>query len=144
MRALANVRVELNGAALRSIAIRGSEIDLARRANNVLNAARRNAPVDKGTLRGSLTVTFSHGTSGEPIARIGSNLPYAIFVHEGTGIYGPRHTPIRPIHGKFLRWPITSGGHRYSGGKTAGYAFARQVRGVRGRPFLLLALDAAR
>lgn len=148
MRALPNVRVEFNRAALRSIAIAGAEVDLRRRANNVLNAARRNVPVDTGVLRASLAVSFSRGPQGEPVARIGSNLSYALPVHEGTGIYGPRGTRIYPRYRTFLRWPaVNNSGHgnrRYSGGRTSGYVFARSVRGMRGRPYLLLALDAAR
>lgn len=140
--------ITFNGPALRSLAVQASEADLNVRANRVLNAARRGAPVDTGQLRASLTITFSHAPSGEPVAQIGSNLPYAIFVIQGTGIYGPKHAPIRPKHGKFMVWPAVnnsgSGARRYSGGNTAAYIFARQTRGMRPRPFLIEALDAAR
>lgn len=54
-------------------------------------------------------------------------------MEEGTGLYGPRHQVIRPIHAKALRWsagasPVTgSGGH---------FRFARWVRGMKPtRPF---------
>jgi hypothetical protein len=142
------IEVRFNAAALKSIGIQAGEADLRERANRVLNAARRNAPVDEGRLRASIAVTFTKGPAGEPVARIGSNLPYALFVHEGTGIYGPNARPIRPVNGRFMRWPIKnnsgSGNRRYSGGATAGYAYAREVRGVPPRPFLRDALDAAR
>lgn len=145
---MAEVSITFNGPSLRSLAIAGSADDVRVRANRVLNAARRLAPVDTGRLRGSLAVTFNKGPGGEPFARIGSNLNYARHVHEGTGLYGPRGAMIRPRNGRFMVWPAINnsgqGARRYSGGKTRLYVFARQTRGMRGRPFLLQALEAAR
>lgn len=142
------VEIRFNSAALASIAVAASDKDLRVRANRVLNAARRNAPKDKGTLAASIHIEYSTGPGGVTIAKIGSNLDYAIWRHEGTGIYGPRGTPIRPKAGKFLVFPAIngsgSGARRYKGGKTAAYIYARQVRGVKGVPFLLNALDAAK
>lgn len=140
------VKVTFNAAALKSIAVQGAEKDLAVRANRVLNLARRLVPVDEGRLRASIAVTF--GTNkGVPVARIGSNLPYAYFVHEGTGLYGPKHAMIRPASKQFMVWPVKNnsgvGNRRYTGGKTSSYAFAKQTRGVPARPFLRNALPAA-
>lgn len=113
--------------------------DLVKRANRVLVAARQGCPVDTGTLRGSLHVDMVPG-GAYPVARIGSSLAYALPVHEGHGWIYPKNATI-------LRWPTTNNsGHgmrRYSGGKTASYTFARRVRPVKGRPFLLEALKAA-
>jgi Bacteriophage HK97-gp10, putative tail-component len=113
--------------------------DLVRRGQRVLNAARRRAPVNTGALRGSLTSELIT-VSGAPAVRVGSNLPYAIYVHEG-------HGPIVPVRAKILRWPAINnsgaGRRRYRGGETAGYVFAHRVRAVAGRPFLLDALDEA-
>lgn len=143
---MAGVNITLNGPSLRSIAIAVSEDHLRKKANQVLNAARRNAPVDQGALRASLTVEFTSGPGGAPIARIGSNLPYAIFVHEGTGLYGPTGSRIRPKTSRVMVWPRKNnsgvGARRYSGGKTAAYVFARSTRGMKGRPFLLDALNS--
>lgn len=142
------VTVTFNGAALKSIAVQGAQADLRVRANRVVNAARRLAPVDTGRLRASITQEFSTGYGGAPVVRIGSNLPYAIFVHQGTGIYGPKGQRIFPKHGKFMVWPAInnsgSGSRRYKGGRTAMYVFARSTRGMPGRPFLVQALDAAK
>jgi hypothetical protein len=120
-------------------------IDLEHRAQRVLNMARTLCPVDQGTLRGSLhkePVTVG----GDPAYRIGSPLEYAIYVHEGTGIYGSG-SPIRPTSGQFLRWPAKNqsgaGNRRYKAGATAAFVFARQSSGSPGRPFLLQALQAA-
>lgn len=119
--------------------------DIQRRGNRVLNAARVNAPVDEGRLRGSLKMEM-RVERGEPVARVGTNVEYAIYVHEGTGVYAGRG-PIKPVRAKVLRWPIKNNSgrtrRRYRGGKTSAYAFAKQVKGVKGRPFLRNALRAA-
>ncbi len=58
----------------------------------VENDAKRNAPVNDGVLRASIT----HEVDKENgIAVIGSNVEYGMYVHEGTGIYteNGRQTP---------------------------------------------------
>lgn len=120
--------------------------DLRRRANSVLNAARAGCPVNTGALRASLTMEIATDAGGRPVARIGSPLEYLIYVHEGTGVYGGRG-PITPKNGTFLRWPginnSGTGSRRYKAGKTSSYVYARSVKGVKGRPFLREALEAA-
>lgn len=141
------VTITFNGAALTQLAIAGASVDIRRRANRVLNAARAGAPVDTGRLRNSIGVEYF--TDGSTVgARIGSNLDYAIWQEMGTGLYGPRHAMIYPKRGRFMVWPNInnsgSGNRRYSGGKTSSFVFAKQVRGVQPTHFLLSALDAAR
>ena len=46
----------------------------------------------------------------------------------GTGIYGPKGTPIVPVNAKVLAWPVESGG-LYSKGRDVSMAFAHSVRG---------------
>lgn len=106
---------------------------LRQKAALVEAEAKRRCPVDTGRLRSSIT-TEMLVMDGQPVAKVGSNLSYSRFVHEGTGIYGPRGRPIRPVNAKFLRF-------RPHGSKD--YVYARQVRGVRPRPFLRDALRAA-
>lgn len=60
--------------------------DLTRRAIVVQNEARRLAPVDRGRLRSSITHELAV-EGGELVARVGTNVEYAMYVHEGTGIY---------------------------------------------------------
>ena len=48
--------------------------------------ARQLCPVDQGHLRASIT-SETEITADEIIGRIGSNLEYAPYVHNGTGIY---------------------------------------------------------
>jgi hypothetical protein len=73
--------------------------------------------------------------NGAPVARVGTIVHYARFVHDGTGIYGPKHAPIRP---KKSRWLVFTP----KGQKSP--VFARSVRGMPGTPFLRDALPAAK
>lgn len=137
----AKVTIKFNKAALQQQVYAAAEKDLRVRANRVLSAARRRVPVDRGTLRASLAVSFNRkGTT--VFARIGSNLPYAIFVHEGTGIYGPKGTPIRPRNRSvmvFTPRKFSPTGKRIKSGKV----FTTKVAGMKGTPYLRDALPAA-
>ncbi len=54
-----------------------------------------------------------------------NKMQYAIFVHEGTGIFGPFKRPIVPKTKPFLAWQ-----------KDGIWHFAKSVRGMKARPFL--------
>ncbi len=56
---------------------------------------------------------------------VGYTAKYAIYVHEGTGVFGPEHKPIVPVNAKALSW--MSGGEQ---------VFAMSVQGSPGRKFL--------
>ncbi len=128
--------------------------DLERRGRLVESKAKELCPVDNGTLRASITTTVEH-TGGDVTVLVGSPLNYALYRHEGTGIYGPRGTPIVPVHATVLRWPtrgtsssrasrIPGRGRIRSRSQAAtGYAFARSVKGTPGVKYLLDALPAA-
>ena len=120
--------------------------DLHQRGNRVVVRARQLVPVDQGTLKGSIHME-KLTVGGMPAVRIGSNLHYAIYVHEGTGVYAGRGY-IYPKSGSFLRWPNKNqsgaGRRRYRGGATESFVFARKVKGMKGTPYLRDALDAAR
>lgn len=103
------------------------------KAEKVRNQAVMICPFDTGRLRSSIT-TELRVIDGLPVATVGTNVSYARFVHDGTGIYGPSGQPIRPTSGQFLMF--TPKGSRKP-------VFARQVRGVPPRPFLRDALSAA-
>lgn len=80
--------------------------------------AKQLAPIDQGILRGSiqqLPITWS-GNSATGV--VSTDLAYSRFMEEGTGIYGPAHTPITPKTKKTLAW--------FSGGQ---WHFAKSVRG---------------
>ncbi len=61
---------------------------------------------------------------------VGSGASYAVYVHEGTGIFGPRRQPIRPRTKRVLFWE----GARHP---------VRQVRGQRPNRFMDRAADRA-
>lgn len=52
----------------------------------VAGSAKKNCPVDEGILRASITSEVKRGHT-EITGCIGSNVEYAPYVHEGTGIY---------------------------------------------------------
>lgn len=102
-------------------------------AYRVEGQAKQNAPVDQGILRGSINTDGSHKRGNDVYASVGTNVEYAKAQEEGTGIYGPRKTPIRPKNGKLLAWKRNGKWH-----------FARQVRGVRPKRFFRRARDDSR
>jgi hypothetical protein len=108
--------------------------EMVKRGKKVETLAKRLCPVDHGRLRSDihLDVVTRGSVTG---VRIGSSLDYALYVHEGTGIYGPRGRPILPKSGRFLVFTPRGGSK---------IVFAKSVRGTPGKPFLTEALAAAR
>lgn len=83
----------------------------------------------KATEEMSRQITTSiNGGGFDTEATVKSPAQYSIYVHEGTGIYGPFGTPIVPKTKKALYWP----GARHP---------VRSVKGMRPRPFLKEAFD---
>lgn len=124
--------------------------DVCRR---VANEGKRRCPVDEGRLRASIDwAVTTHGTT--ILGTVGTDVDYAVYVHEGTGLYGPRKRLIRPVSARALSWvPRTGGQGSRTGGqgsRTGGRKTARETRrvtvrytrGMRPRPFLREALEA--
>jgi hypothetical protein len=138
--ASANVRISRDtGRKIRRASNDAIGRDMLRRGFRVQKAAKqrlRASPrrIDTGRLINSIFVVpvRYRGTFG---SRVGTNVTYAMFVHDGTGIYGPRKRLITPTRKKFLRF-------RPKGSAT--YVYARKVRGMRPNPFLRDALPFAR
>lgn len=112
---------------------------MAKRAVRVQKLARANLArsprrIDTGRLQLSIGVQPIL-YRGYPAYRIGSSLDYARYVHDGTGLYGPKHHYIVPRHGKYL--VFTPKGELVA-------VFAKRVKGMRPNPFLADALVAAR
>jgi hypothetical protein len=121
--------------------------DILRRCLKVESAARRNLGsnpkrVDTGRLRASITHQFIQrsGGLGAIAGRVGTNVKYARFVHDGTGIYGPRHALIRPVNGKALRWPAKA--KRGKGKSKGGFIYSKTSKGMAPNKFLKDALKA--
>jgi hypothetical protein len=124
--------------------------DMNRRGIRVQSAAKNNLSgttgsgpkrIDTGHLRSSLTheLFFLGGNIG---TRVGTNVHYSMYVHEGTGIYGPKHMPIRPKTKNILAWKSAVYGAKK--GKYAGWAFATSVKGMVPNRYLTNALTRTR
>lgn len=89
--------------------------------------SQQNAPYKTGNLRRSIHAEVGSlgGLSGKVIQDTGV-ARYGLFVHEGTGIYGPKGKPIVPVNKKVLAWKAKGGG----------MVFARSVKGMRARPYM--------
>lgn len=114
---------------------------MLRLAKKVEAQAKRNlkANVDTGQLRASVTseVTIRGGV---PVGRVGTNLKHGLYLHEGTGIYGPRKRPITPKRGKYLVFRPKRG----RGIRGNRLVFARSVKGMKPNPYLRNALRVLR
>lgn len=94
--------------------------------------AKQLAPIEHGNLRGSITTKGPTVTGMNVEARVGTNVEYARYQEEGTGIYGPNKTPIRPKTVRRLAWK--------KGGQ---WFFAKEVRGVKPKRFFKQAREDA-
>lgn len=102
-----------------------------RAASKVERKSKRICPVDKGLLRASIFKRRYFTILG-PGMIVGSNVRYAYWVHEGTGIFGPKRTPIIPVRAQAMVFRVKSGK----------LIFAAKVKGSKPQPFLRDALDA--
>lgn len=93
--------------------------------------------IDTGRLRSSIHTSRIVVFIGYPRrgARVGTGVKYGIYVHSGTGIYGPFHRPITPKTKTYLKFTPKG---------TTKVVFARSVRGMKRNQFLKDALYAAR
>jgi HK97 gp10 family phage protein len=93
------------------------------------DATQKNAPYKTGTLRRSIhaQVASLGGLTGKVIQDTGV-AKYGSFVHFGTGVYGPKGTPIVPVNKKALYW------------KGAAHP-VKSVKGMKARPYMQEAFD---
>lgn len=113
--------------------------DLIRRGTNVQNAAKKHLEtyprrVNTGLLRSSIKVQIIT-VGGNPAVSVGTNIRYAVWVHDGTGIYGPAGHLIKPKTKQVMRWLSK---------KHGGYAFAKTSKGMRPNRFLKESLKFAK
>lgn len=123
--------------------------DLLKRGVRVQSRARRNLGgstgsgprrINTGLLRASIAVTLVPRPQNLAV-RVGTGVYYAKWVHDGTGLYGPKHTLIKPKRARFLVFRSKVYGAKK--GKYAGWVFARSVKGMKPNPFLKNALKSA-
>lgn len=104
----------------------------------VTNAAKAHCPVDEGRLRASIDYTVDTSTSGRTVVTVGSPLDYAEYFHTGTGIHGPKGTPIVPVSRKALKFRYAGpGGSAAVAKERRGWVFAKSVKGIEPNPFLI-------
>ncbi len=82
--------------------------------------AAEEAPHRSGSLQAAIT-TASTPQGGQ--VYVSGAAPYAVHVHEGTGLFGPRRERIRPTNKRALMWPGAS--HP-----------VRSIAGMRPNPFM--------
>ncbi len=92
--------------------------------------AKQLAPVDTGQLRGSILIKPASASGNTIQGSVGTGLKHAIFMEQGTGIYGPAKRPIRPKRARMLAWK-----------KNGQWHFAKEVRGARARRFMQGSLE---
>jgi hypothetical protein len=114
----------------------------------VTNEARRRCPVDHGHLRASIQLTV-RVESHRIMCRVGSSLPYALYVHEGTGLFGPNPHVIYPVSARVMVFspgraigPQRAGHIAPAQGRRGGPIFATSTIGQPAHPFLTDALQA--
>jgi hypothetical protein len=121
--------------------------DLIKRGARVESRAKRNLSggisgpkrVNTGHLRSSIKSQLLVRPEGLAV-RVGTSVRYARWVHDGTGLYGPFHTLIRPTRGKVLVWRSAVYGAKK--GKWRGKVVVHSTKGMRPNPFLANALPA--
>lgn len=123
---------------------------LLQMGNTVVAEAQKRAPKKTGTLIRSIRVDDVNEREQTATVRAGSTtgkIGYAQYVEFGTGIYGPRRTPIVPVRRKALRFPRAGAATRLSGNLTSaqqraggGFAFAKSVKGRKATPYLIPAV----
>lgn len=114
-------------------------------AQDVQNKAVELAPHKSGRLWGSLHVggAGNIGRNATPenlTAMVGTNLSYARYQEEGTGLYGPKKQLIYPRNGKVMAFvPYGNVVDTGTGGGVA--VFARSVKGVKPHWYLKQAFE---
>jgi hypothetical protein len=113
--------------------------EVQRRARNVRDRARELAEARSAHSSGALPASIRYTTAElrgtkEVVAQVGSDLEHALWVEEGTGVFGPRGTPITPRSAAFLVFESEEFGRRI---------IASEVQGQPGKHYLRDALSAA-
>lgn len=90
------------------------------------------APVDTGFLRNNYSIEVDGGP-GAAHGVLTYHAPYAQFVLRGTGIFGPKASPIKPVNGKYMVFR----------GRDGSLVFATETKGQPAQPFLQDAFRAA-
>lgn len=119
---------------LRASANLGFQKGLTRSVGLVTNSAIRNSPkAVTGNLRRSIQAKPVEGIGGRFLGEVVQDTKvakYGPFVEYGTGIYGPKKEPIKPVNAKMLAWKGPDG-----------MIYRRSVKGMKPRPYMRPALN---
>jgi hypothetical protein len=110
-------------------AIRATEPAVRAIVRAIEAVAKRRCPKVTGRLANDITGRVVH-RAGRPIGQIGNRVDYAEYVHNGTGIHGPRRQRIQAKPGRYFAFRGRSG--------TMVYVTSHQ--GQRPQPYLLAAV----
>ena len=99
----------------------------------VESKAKGYAPIQYGTLRGSINIKGPYVTPSNVEAVVGTNVKYAPYQEYGTGIYAGKGM-ITPKKARVLAWR----------GRDGAWRFAKAVRGVQGKRFFQKAVHDAK
>jgi hypothetical protein len=125
--------VRVNRPFMRESLTRDSKKFIDRVTSELTIRARELAPVGSGRLRRSIRSQDAKSVSPTRVrGRIIAFSPYAVYQHEGTGIYGPRHRPIRPVSDETLV---------FFSRKLNKIIHDREVKGTPGKKFITRAVD---
>lgn len=119
--------------------------ELTKQGIKVQSAARKNLNggvsgprrVNTGLLRTSINTELGADAQGL-VVKVGTKLHYAIYIHEGTGIYGPKKRVIKPRVKKFMAFKSKRYGAKK--GKWKGWVFATEIKGIKPNRFLTTAV----
>lgn len=106
--------------------------NMLRRGRKVQRHARRNVNSRTGALARSIEVRMAM-QAGAPGVEVYTDIFYALMVHDGTGIYGPKGRPFGPRRAKYMVFR----------GSDGTIVRTKSVRGQRANPFLRDALRSA-
>lgn len=122
--------------------------DMMKRGERVVRRAKRNLAggggtgprrIDTGNLQRSIKAKLELHPGGQGV-RVGTNARHARYVHDGTGIYGPKRQVIRPKRAKALVFRSKTYGQK--SGSFRGFVVVKSVKGMKPNPFLREALPA--
>jgi hypothetical protein len=135
------IKTDPNGPVAKDMLKRGVRVQ-SRARKNLNGGSSGPRRINTGLLRTSIGVGLRMKSTGRSV-RIGTDLYYSYWVHEGTGLYGPKHRLITPKRGKVLVFPASGRGVPKSG-KWAGKRVVRSVKGMKPNHYLTDALRQTR
>ncbi len=127
MKSVIEISEDLLRIAQRGVA--AEEAGLLRAGGAAEAAMVEEAPKVTGNLADGIRKFLSYG---EHKVVVTSTAKYSIWVHEGTGIYGPYKKPIVPTSKKALAWVTPM---RIGNTWLAGFMVRRSVKGMKPNPF---------